>query len=105
MNTFFVTVQVGHDQTRRTKTADAGIHSQALALDACLLLLAAFFVFFMGTVAREILLIRLGNRHPRKGEGLRTTWIKRSVANPLHALIGNALKRGLGESYVFQGKQ
>ena len=72
-----------------------------------LLLLAAFFVFFMGTVAPgDPAELRLGNRAtPERVERLRE---QLGLNDPLPIrymrFIGNALKGDLGESYVFQGK-
>ena len=72
-----------------------------------LLLLAAFFVFFMGTVAPgDPAELRLGNRAtPERVDRLRE---QLGLNDPLPIrymrFIGNALKGDLGESYVFQGK-
>lgn len=72
-----------------------------------LLLLAAFFVFFMGTVAPgDPAELRLGNRAtPERVNRLRE---QLGLNDPLPIrymrFIGNALKGDLGESYVFQGK-
>ena len=72
-----------------------------------LLLLAAFFVFFMGTVAPgDPAELRLGNRAtPERVDRLRE---QLGLDDPLPIrymrFIGNALKGDLGESYVFQGK-
>ena len=72
-----------------------------------LLLLAAFFVFFMGTVAPGAPAeLRLGNRAtPERVDRLRE---QLGLNDPLPIrymrFIGNALKGDLGESYVFQGK-
>ena len=72
-----------------------------------LLLLAAFFVFFMGTVAPgDPAELRLGNRAtPERVDRLREHL---GLNDPLPIrymrFIGNALKGDLGESYVFQGK-
>ena len=72
-----------------------------------LLLLAAFFVFFMGTVAPgDPAELRLGNRAtPERIDRLRE---QMGLNDPLPIryvrFIGNALKGDLGESYVFQGK-
>jgi len=72
-----------------------------------LLLLAAFFVFFMGTVAPgDPAELRLGNRAtPERIDRLRE---QLGLNDPLPIrymrFIGNALKGDLGESYVFQGK-
>ena len=72
-----------------------------------LLLLAAFFVFFMGTVAPDDPAeLRLGNRAtPERVDRLRE---QLGLNDPLPIrymrFIGNALKGHLGESYVFQGK-
>ena len=72
-----------------------------------LLLLAAFFVFFMGTVAAgDPAELRLGNRAtPERVDRLRE---QLGLNDPLPIrymrFIGNALKGDLGESYVFQGK-
>ena len=72
-----------------------------------LLLLAAFFVFFMGTVAPgDPAELRLGNRAtPERVDRLRE---QLGLNDPLTIrymrFIGNALKGDLGESYVFQGK-
>ena len=73
-----------------------------------LLLLAAFFVFFMGSVAPgDPAELRLGNRAtPESIEKLRE---QMGLNDPLHMryirFIGNALQGDLGESYVFQGKK
>ena len=73
-----------------------------------LLLLAAFFVFFMGSVAPgDPAELRLGNRAtPENIEKLRE---QMGLNDPLHMryirFIGNALQGDLGESYVFQGKK
>ncbi len=73
-----------------------------------LLLLAAFFVFFMGSVAPgDPAELRLGNRAtPENIEKLRE---QMGLNDPLHMryirFIGNALRGDLGESYVFQGKK
>ena len=73
-----------------------------------LLLLAAFFVFFMGTVAPgDPAELRLGNRAtPERVDRLRE---QLGLNDPLPIrymrFIGNALKGDLGESYVFQGKK
>jgi peptide/nickel transport system permease protein len=73
-----------------------------------LLLLAAFFVFFMGSVAPgDPAELRLGNRAtPERVERLRE---QMGLNDPLPVryirFISDALLRGdLGESYVFQGK-
>ena len=72
-----------------------------------LLLLAAFFVFFMGTVAPgDPAELRLGNRAtPERVDRLRE---QLGLNDPLPIrymrFIGNALKGDFGESYVFQGK-
>ena len=72
-----------------------------------LLLLAAFFLFFMGTVAPgDPAELRLGNRAtPERVDRLRE---QLGLNDPLPIrymrFIGNALKGDLGESYVFQGK-
>ena len=72
-----------------------------------LLLLAAFFVFFMGTVAPgDPAELRLGNRAtPERVDRLRE---QLGLNDPLPIrymrFIGNALKGDLGESYVFQVK-
>ncbi len=72
-----------------------------------LLLLAAFFVFFMGTVAPgDPAELRLGNRAtPERTEKLRE---QMGLNDPLliryFRFIGSALKGDLGESYVYQGK-
>ena len=72
-----------------------------------LLLLAAFFVFFMGTVAPgDPAELRLGNRAtPERVDRLRE---QLGLNDPLPIrymrFIGNALIGDLGESYVFQGK-
>ncbi|MDA1280054.1 MAG: ABC transporter permease, partial [Chloroflexi bacterium] len=72
-----------------------------------LLLLAAFFVFFMGSVAPgDPAELRLGNRAtPERVERLRE---QLGLNDPLPVryirFIGDALKGDLGESYVFQGK-
>ena len=72
-----------------------------------LLLLAAFFVFFMGTVAPgDPAELRLGNRAtPERVDRLRE---QLGLNDPLPIrylrFISNALKGDLGESYVFQGK-
>tara|TARA_Y100000588_G_scaffold379973_1_gene463096 strand:- start:2525 stop:3454 length:930 start_codon:yes stop_codon:yes gene_type:complete len=72
-----------------------------------LLLLAAFFVFFMGTVAPgDPAELRLGNRAtPERVDRLRE---QLGLNDPLPirymGFIGSALKGDLGESYVFQGK-
>ena len=72
-----------------------------------LLLLAAFFVFFMGTVAPgDPAELRLGNRAtPERVDRLRE---QLGLNDPLPIrymrFIGNALKGDLEESYVFQGK-
>ena len=72
-----------------------------------LLLLAAFFVFFIGTVAPgDPAELRLGNRAtPERVDRLRE---QLGLNDPLPIrymrFIGNALKGDLGESYVFQGK-
>ena len=72
-----------------------------------LLLLAAFFVFFMGTVAPgDPAELRLGNRAtPERVDRLRE---QLGLNDPLPIrymrFIGNALRGDLGESYVFQGK-
>jgi len=71
-----------------------------------LLLLAAFFVFFMGTVAPgDPAELRLGNRAtPERVERLRE---QMGLNDPLPVryfrFIGDALKGDFGESYVFQG--
>ncbi|MGA0275899.1 MAG: ABC transporter permease [Dehalococcoidia bacterium] len=71
-----------------------------------LLLLAAFFVFFMGTVAPgDPAELRLGNRAtPERVERLRE---QMGLNDPLMVryfrFIGDALKGDFGESYVFQG--
>lgn len=73
-----------------------------------LLLFAAFFVFFMGTVAPgDPAELRLGNRAtPERIEKLRE---QLGLNDPLPIryvrFIGNALKGDLGESYVFVGKK
>jgi len=73
-----------------------------------LLLLAAFFVFFMGSVAPgDPAELRLGNRAtPEAVEKLRE---QLGLNDPLPVryirFIGNALKGDLGESYVFTGKK
>ena len=72
-----------------------------------LLLLAAFFVCFMGPVAPgDPAELRLGNRAtPERVDRLRE---QLGLNDPLPIrymrFIGNALKGDLGESYVFQGK-
>ncbi len=72
-----------------------------------LLLLAAFFVFFMGTIAPgDPAELRLGNRAtPERIERLRE---QMGLNDPLPLryirFIGDALKGDLGESYVFQGR-
>ena len=72
-----------------------------------LLLLADFFLFFMGTVAPgDPAELRLGNRAtPERVDRLRE---QLGLNDPLPIrymrFIGNALKGDLGESYVFQGK-
>ena len=72
-----------------------------------LLLLAAFFVFFMGTIAPgDPAELRLGNRAtPERVERLRE---QLGLNDPLPVryirFVGDALKGDLGESYVFQGK-
>ena len=72
-----------------------------------LLLLAAFFIFFMGTVAPgDPAELRLGTRAtPERVDRLRE---QLGLNDPLPIrymrFIGNALKGDLGESYVFQGK-
>ena len=72
-----------------------------------LLLLAAFFVFFMGTVAPgDPAELRLGNRAtPERIDRLREQ-LRLNDPLPIRYMrfIGNALKGDLGESYVFQGK-
>ena len=72
-----------------------------------LLLLAAFFVFFMGTVAPgDPAELRLGNRAtPERVDRLREQ-LGLNAPLPIRYMrfIGNALKGDLGESYVFQGK-
>ena len=72
-----------------------------------LLLLAAFFVFFMGTVAPgDPAELRLGNRAtPERVDRLREQ-LELNDPLPIRYMrfIGNALKGDLGESYVFQGK-
>ena len=72
-----------------------------------LLLLAAFFVFFMGTVAPgDPAELRLGNRAtPERIDRLREQ-LQLNDPLPIRYMrfIGNALKGDLGESYVFQGK-
>jgi len=71
-----------------------------------LLLLAAFFVFFMGTVAPgDPAELRLGNRAtPERVHRLRE---QMGLNDPLPVryfrFIGDALKGDFGESYVFQG--
>jgi peptide/nickel transport system permease protein len=73
-----------------------------------LLLLAAFFVFFMGSIAPgDPAELRLGNRAtPESIEKLRE---QMGLNDPLHMryirFIGNGLQGDLGESYVFQGKK
>ena len=72
-----------------------------------LLLLAAFFVFFMGTVAPgDPAELRLGNRAtPERVDRLREQLgLNDSLPIRYMRFIGNALKGDLGESYVFQGK-
>ena len=72
-----------------------------------LLLLAAFFVFFMGTVAPgDPAELRLGNRAtPERVDRLREQLgLNDPLAIRYIRFIGNALKGDLGESYVFQGK-
>ena len=72
-----------------------------------LLLLAAFFVFFMGTVAPgDPAELQLKNRAtPERIDRLRE---QLGLNDPLPVryfrFIGNALKGDLGESYVFLGK-
>ena len=72
-----------------------------------LLLLAAFFVFFMGNVAPgDPAELRLGNRAtPERIDRLREQ-LRLNDPLPIRYMrfIGNALKGDLGESYVFQGK-
>ena len=72
-----------------------------------LLLLAAFFVFFMGSVAPgDPAELRLGNR--ATPERIKRLQDQLGLNDPLPIryirFIGNALKGDLGESYVFQGK-
>ena len=72
-----------------------------------LLLLAAFFVFFMGTVAPgDPAELRLGNRAtPERVDRLREQLgLNDPLPNRYMRYIGNALKGDLGDSYVFQGK-
>ena len=73
-----------------------------------LLLLAAFFVFFMGSVAPgDPAELRLGNR--ATPESIEKPREQMGLNDPLHMryirFIGNALQGDLGESYVFQGKK
>ncbi len=72
-----------------------------------LLLLAAFFVFFMGTVAPgDPAELRLGNRATTERVDRLREQLGLNDALPIRYMrfIGNALKGDLGESYVFQGK-
>ena len=72
-----------------------------------LLLLAAFFVFFMGNVAPgDPAELRLGNRATE--ERVKRLREQLGLNDPLPIryvrFIGDALRGDLGESYVFQGK-
>ena len=72
-----------------------------------LLLLAAFFVFFMGTVAPgDPAELRLGNRATTERVDRLREQLGLNDPLPIRYMrfIGNALKGDLGESYVFQGK-
>lgn len=73
-----------------------------------LLLLAAFFVFFMGSVAPgDPAELRLGNRATL--ESVKKLREQMGLNDPIPVqyarFIGNALKGDLGESYVFTGKK
>ena len=73
-----------------------------------LLLLAAFFVFFMGSVAPgDPAELRLGNRAtPESVKKLREQMgLNDRLPVQYARFVGNALKGDLGESYVFTGKK